>query len=277
MVTRGPRPRAGGPPPSGQHFLKSRKFAAELVVASEIVKSDLVLEIGAGRGKITEELSRRARKVVAVENDPTLANLLIERFKGNTEVLVVIGDALSFPLPAERFRAFGNIPFAITSALLRHLLDNPKTSLERADLIVQLGAAIKRTRTRNSNLLNLAWSGPRLMGIPRNDLPRSRGRLRSIVRLAQHPSPTQTQDRHRSKDLHFLDLVPGRPLHRRRTRSCSLRLWIDLVARWRGFNVEKLRVLPGIPIRSERSGSKSNCNADGMSNRQIAQSLFVWP
>lgn len=159
MVTRSPRPRTGGQPSSGQHFLRSRKFAAELVAASEIINSDLVLEIGAGRGKITEELRSRARQVVAVENDPTLASSLIERFRGSTEVLVVVGDALSFPLPAERFRAFGNIPFAMTSALLRQLLDDPRTSLVRADLIVQLGAAIKRTRPRNSNLLNLSW-GP---------------------------------------------------------------------------------------------------------------------
>lgn len=158
MVTRSPRPRPGNQPSSGQHFLKSRRFAAELVAESGIAKSDLVLEIGAGRGKITEELSSRARIVVAVENDPALAILLIGRFRAS-EVLVVGGDALSFPIPAERFRAFGNIPFAITSALLHRLLDDPATSLDRADLIVQLGAAIKRTRPRHSNLLNLSW-GP---------------------------------------------------------------------------------------------------------------------
>ena len=158
MVTRSPRPRPPDQPSSGQHFLKSRRFAAELVAESGIAKPDLVLEIGAGRGKITEELSSRARKVIAVESDPALAILLIERFRGS-EVLVTWGDALSFPTPAERFRAFGNIPFAITSALLRRLLDDPATSLERADLIVQLGAAIKRTRPRHSNLLNLSW-GP---------------------------------------------------------------------------------------------------------------------
>lgn len=159
VVTRSPRPRAGGPSPSGQHFLKDREFAAELVVAAGIAESDLVLEIGAGRGKLTEELGLRARKVLAIENDPALANLLVERFSGRGKILVVVGDAFSFPLPAERFRAFGNIPFGITTALFRHLLDDPTNSLRRADLIVQLGAAIKRARPRHSNLLNLSW-GP---------------------------------------------------------------------------------------------------------------------
>lgn len=104
MVTRSPRARDGGRSPSGQHFLKSRKLAADLVAASNVVDSDLVLEIGAGRGKITQELASRAQRVLAIENDPALAHLLLDRFKGQSEVLVVIGDAFSIPLPAERFR-----------------------------------------------------------------------------------------------------------------------------------------------------------------------------
>ncbi|HVF12262.1 MAG TPA: rRNA adenine N-6-methyltransferase family protein [Actinomycetota bacterium] len=154
MASRGP----GGSPPRGQHFLKSRGFAAELVQTAGISDGDFVLEIGAGRGKITEELSQRARAVLAIESDARLARLLIERFEGRPEVMVVWADALRFPPINERYRAFGNIPFGITSSLLRRLLLGPEMALERADLIVQHGAAMKRL-CRRGNLLNSLW-GP---------------------------------------------------------------------------------------------------------------------
>lgn len=154
MASRGP----GGSPPRGQHFLKSRRFAAELVQTAGISNGDLVIEIGAGRGKITEELSQRARAVLAIESDARLARLLIERFEGRSEVMVVWADALRFPPINESYRVFGNIPFGITSSLFRRLLLRPDLALERADLIVQHGAAMKRLR-RRGNLLNSLW-GP---------------------------------------------------------------------------------------------------------------------
>lgn len=159
MAPRNSRPRSEGSPPRGQHFLKSRRLAAELVTDCKISESDLVLEIGAGKGKLTEELGARARMVLAVEHDPMLVMLLVERFKRRCDIIVVFGDVLIVPLPSEPFRAFGNIPFGITSRLLRYLLDDPNTSLWRADLIVQIGAAIKRARPRHAKLQNVAW-GP---------------------------------------------------------------------------------------------------------------------
>lgn len=156
------RPRASHdtqPRARGRHALKSRRFAAELVESAGISGSDLVIEVGAGSGKITEELAARARMVLAIELDSALATRLIARFETRDNVVVAAGDALAVPLPAEPFRVFGNIPFAITTNLLRRLLDDPNASMQRADLIVQVGAAIKRTRVQPSRMLNLSW-GP---------------------------------------------------------------------------------------------------------------------
>ena len=157
--------------PRGQHFLKGRDLAAQLVKAANVDPSDLVLEIGAGRGRVTAELIAHARSVVALENDPALAHLLIDRFGSRTAVQVVCGDALSFPLPREPFRVFGNIPFAITTALFRRLFDDPSNAIVRADVIVQQGAAIKRARPRRSNMLNLTWGPWWTFGIASNIPP----------------------------------------------------------------------------------------------------------
>lgn len=160
-------PEHGSPRWLGQHFLKSPKLAASLVQQTNIASSDLVVEVGAGEGILTRELARLGAQVVAVELDPTLAMSLVKRFSNDGNVVVVAGDFFDVPLPAHAFRVFGNIPFGSTTRLLRHLLDATGTPLQRADLVVQRGAAIKRTR--HGNLLNLCWApwwkfrmGPRM-------------------------------------------------------------------------------------------------------------------
>lgn len=80
------------------------------------------------------------------------------RFARYDNVMIVGGDFLALPLPADRFRLFGNIPFGTTTSLLRHLLE-PTRAMYQADLIVERGAAMKRAASRPGNVLNLAW-GP---------------------------------------------------------------------------------------------------------------------
>ncbi|MFN2490151.1 MAG: rRNA adenine dimethyltransferase family protein [Actinomycetota bacterium] len=140
----------------GQHFLKSPDLAATLVQRAELAASDLVVEMGAGSGMLTEELARSGAKVMAVELDGRLATTLAARFRTRANVLVIIGDFFELPPAADPFRVFGSIPFGATTRTLRHLL-NGTTSMRRADLIVQRGVAIKRARRRN--LLNATW-GP---------------------------------------------------------------------------------------------------------------------
>ena len=70
---------------------------------------------------------------------------------------VVEGDALEVPLPAEPYRVVANLPFAITTAMLRRLLDDPPGPLIAADLIVQRGFAVKRCAPRPCTLLSAGW------------------------------------------------------------------------------------------------------------------------
>jgi 23S rRNA (adenine-N6)-dimethyltransferase len=128
-----------------------------------------VFEIGAGTGVLTRELAAIARRVVAIELDPTLASRLHRRFSSSAIVEVVQGDALTVPLPGAPFRAFGNIPFAITTRLLHRLLEEPASWLVRADLVVQEQVARKRAASPPRSLMTLSWApwwkferGPRL-------------------------------------------------------------------------------------------------------------------
>jgi 23S rRNA (adenine-N6)-dimethyltransferase len=177
--TRARPPRPGGTRHSGQYLLRSRSLATELVDAADIRASDHVLEIGAGSGRLTEVLARRARLVTAVEIDPVAADWLRGAFADDPRVEVVQGDVLRSPLPRSAYRAFGNIPFAGTTAILRMLLDDPVSPLARADLLVQFDVARKRAAIWPSTLVSLGW------------LPWWQPTLaRRIPRLAFEPAPS---------------------------------------------------------------------------------------
>jgi 23S rRNA (adenine-N6)-dimethyltransferase len=155
---RGPRGPRTGAHALGQHFLP-RSLAAELVRRAQVERDDLVVEIGAGMGALTEALASRARRVLAIELDPRLTRGLRSSFARDPTVTVVEGDARSWPLPQEPFRVFGNVPFAITTDLFGHLLDDPLGAMVRADLVVQWEAARKRIADPPRNVRSLAW-GP---------------------------------------------------------------------------------------------------------------------
>ena len=112
---------------------------------ADVSRGDLVVEVGAGYGRLTEQLAARGGHVIAVEIDPRLAARLAARFRGRANVTVVHGDALTLPLPSRPFRVVSNPPFHLTAPLLHRLLDDGRLPLRRADLVVGWGAALALT------------------------------------------------------------------------------------------------------------------------------------
>jgi 23S rRNA (adenine-N6)-dimethyltransferase len=132
----------------GQHFLAGRWLAEELAEGAQIGRADLVVELGAGTGLLTEALAGQAGRVLAVERDPGLAARAAARLAGHRNVRVVTGDARRIALPGRPFRVVANLPFGVTTALLRRLLADPLVPLQRADLLVQWEAARRWARCR---------------------------------------------------------------------------------------------------------------------------------
>jgi 23S rRNA (adenine-N6)-dimethyltransferase len=130
---------------------------------------DLVLDLGAGTGRLTAELVRAARNVVAVELDARMADRLRGRWP---TVEVLEGDAAAVQLPPEPFRVVANLPFDRTTAILRHLLDDPRVPLLRADLIVEWVVAVKRALPWPSTLNGVLWGAWYTSALARR-LPRS--------------------------------------------------------------------------------------------------------
>jgi 23S rRNA (adenine-N6)-dimethyltransferase len=150
----GRRARGARPPsPRSQHFLR-RSVAEQLVRDAGVGADDVVVDLGAGTGRLTAELARVARHVVAVELDPRLARGLRDRWPN---VEVVEADAATIALPGEQFRVVANVPFHRTADLLHLLLDDPTTPLIRADLVVEWGVAFKRAVPWPSSVSGVVW------------------------------------------------------------------------------------------------------------------------
>ncbi len=112
----------------GQNFLKDAEALDRIASEAGIEMTDTVLEIGPGLGGLTRELARRARRVVAVELDPRLASIAKKMLAAHENVDLVNADILTL-LPAEldlppNYVVAANIPYNITSAVLRHLLES---------------------------------------------------------------------------------------------------------------------------------------------------------
>ena len=121
----------------GQHFLTDPRILQRIVAALDPAPDDVVLEIGAGKGSLTEQLLARGLRVIAIEKDRRLAAELGTRNaeRGTDRLIVVHGDALrvdwhalviphsAFPVP--RFKVVGNIPYNITSPLIDKALTPP--------------------------------------------------------------------------------------------------------------------------------------------------------
>lgn len=140
-----------------QNFLVDRRVIGDLATGSGAGPGDLVLDIGAGNGLITQEIARRGARVVAIERDPALVRRLRGRFGPDSGVSVVAADVLTTPLPGEPFMVVANIPFGITTKILRRLLEDPDGMLRRADVIVQSEVARKRGTGGRGTLLNALW------------------------------------------------------------------------------------------------------------------------
>lgn len=111
----------------GQSFLEDLNIVRRIVDLADPGAEETIVEIGAGLGFMTEELAKRAGRVVAIEVDPRLSAILRERFAGQQKVEVVQTDVLKYDfssaLPEGRVKVVGNIPYHISTPILFRLID----------------------------------------------------------------------------------------------------------------------------------------------------------
>jgi 16S rRNA (adenine1518-N6/adenine1519-N6)-dimethyltransferase len=118
----------------GQHFLVDGRALGRIVAAAELAPEDTVIEVGPGLGVLTQELVRRAGRVIAIEADSGMVSALGDLAARSPNLTVVHGDVMRIDpvslLPAAGageaaagYKMVANIPYYITSAVMRHFLE----------------------------------------------------------------------------------------------------------------------------------------------------------
>ncbi|MDD5033069.1 MAG: 16S rRNA (adenine(1518)-N(6)/adenine(1519)-N(6))-dimethyltransferase RsmA [Candidatus Pacebacteria bacterium] len=154
----------------GQHFLNTsaggKKIIADIIEAAELKKTDIVLEVGPGKGVLTEALLEKAKKVIAIEKDEKLVEFLKEKFFGRKNLQLTCGDILKIEnLKIKNFKIVANIPYYITSRFLRKFLtarDQPETMV----LMIQKEVAERIcAKNKKESLLSIsvkAYGNPKI-------------------------------------------------------------------------------------------------------------------
>ena len=139
----------------GQHFLVDEDILESILSAAELSRNDIVVEVGPGLGILTKRLAEVAGKVIAVELDFKLVRMLRESLASfpNVEIIhadilkiapqQLLGDYLTIPELARGYKVVANLPYYITSPILRHFLEaRAKPSLMVVMVQKEVGEAI---------------------------------------------------------------------------------------------------------------------------------------
>lgn len=113
----------------GQSFLEDRNAINKIIRIADIREDDIVVEIGAGVGLLTESIAKKARKVIALDIDPRMVGILKKRMAPYRHVDVVEANVLEYDFsavsgvsPSQKIKVIGNIPYNISSQILFRLL-----------------------------------------------------------------------------------------------------------------------------------------------------------
>ncbi|MGC9468199.1 MAG: 16S rRNA (adenine(1518)-N(6)/adenine(1519)-N(6))-dimethyltransferase RsmA [Anaerolineae bacterium] len=183
----------------GQNFLVDPTAPARIAACADLGPEDTVLEVGAGVGALTAALAARAGRVIAVETDPQLVEVLHEELGGLDNVEIVHGDIMELkpsvllgidtlsdedrgiPLWGPRlphYRVVSNLPYYITNAVVRHLLE---ADVRPAQMVLTVQREVAQRMAAKPGDMSLLSVSVQLYGDVRRCLRLGRG--------AFHPVP----------------------------------------------------------------------------------------
>jgi len=190
----------------GQNFLTNPIVLDKIVAAAELTPDDVVLEVGAGLGTMTERLARDAGHVVAVELDQRLMPVLRSVLADFDNVTLIQGDILAldpatlisaatiqYPASSTQYKVVANLPYYITSAVLRHLLE---PSLKPRRMVVTVQREVAERIVAQPGQMSLLAVSVQFYGQPRllfrikpGSFYPSPGVESAVVRIDLHATP----------------------------------------------------------------------------------------
>jgi 16S rRNA (adenine1518-N6/adenine1519-N6)-dimethyltransferase len=217
----------------GQNFLISDGILDRIVDAAELDEQDVVVEVGAGLGTLTRRLAERAGRVIALELDERLIPLLRQVLAPYGHVKIVQGDILAFrpeELVSAPYKVVANLPYYITSAILRHFLE---ASAKPSRLVVTVQKEVAERIVAAPGEMSLLAVSVQLYGRPRvvakapaGAFYPSPGVKSAVVCIDTHSSPRLTME----QEAGFFDLVRAGFAQRRKQLRNSLSQGLKLPA-----------------------------------------------
>ena len=152
----------------GQNFLIDEACLAKIAEAAHIDKNTDVLEIGAGLGNLTRHLAAAARQVTAVEIDRQLIPILEKVTREFINVRIVQGDILELPvsdlMDVPGYVVAANIPYYITSVLIRYLLE---CTVKPSVIVLTIQREVARRICAEAGALSLLALSVQVYGSPK--------------------------------------------------------------------------------------------------------------
>ena len=146
----------------GQNFLKSKQIIDKIVETADLKPKDIVLEVGPGKGILTEKLLKKSKKVIAIEKDHRLIEFLQEKFKQeieNNHLTLIYNDILEIDpktLIKTPYKIVANIPYYITGQFLRKFLSS---NFQPTKIVVMLQKEVAKritTSDKKESILSLS-------------------------------------------------------------------------------------------------------------------------
>jgi 16S rRNA (adenine1518-N6/adenine1519-N6)-dimethyltransferase len=151
-----------------QHFLVDGSVLEKIVTAAELTPSDTVIEVGPGLGVLTQTLVEQAGKVIAIELDNHLADILRAHFNDSNKVTVINEDVLKVN-PSDLlgkqsdYKVVANLPYYITSAVIRHFLE---ASVQPKLMVLMVQQEVAKQITAKPGEMSLLSVSVQLYGKP---------------------------------------------------------------------------------------------------------------
>ncbi len=186
----------------GQNFLVDGNVLEKIVAAALLSPDDTVLEIGAGAGALTQALADLTRRVVAVEIDRRLGDILRQLFRDRDNIEIVVGDALRLPwsdlVSPEKTIVVANLPYCLTTPLWTRLVESgfPRQVLMVQKEVAERAVANPAEPAYGAFTLFLAYHGrvEVVAKVPPTAFFPQPAVHSCIVRFTRHSSPLVTAD-----------------------------------------------------------------------------------
>jgi 16S rRNA (adenine1518-N6/adenine1519-N6)-dimethyltransferase len=215
----------------GQNFLKSEIALRKIVEAGEIKPNDVILEIGPGKGALTEKLLEKAGVVIAVEKDYELINFLKTKFAkeiAEKKLILIDDDILNFKIEQNvlrNYKIIANIPYNITGAILKKFLTE-KNQPECMVLMVQHEVARRIVANdKKESILSIsvkAYGEPKMiMKVPKryfSPAPKVDSAVIAIKNISRH-----FFEKNKINEERFWEIVKTGFAHKRKKLSSNLK------------------------------------------------------